>query len=145
MISGTKDNCGGQCLNSIRNLLPKRSKSLQEFTYEKNNENETRSGKMIIKRPTDGWKRIRNSLKLQKYKLPIKSGKISFQVTFSTINSVYTQIANRKHIDFLFQLKNIDNFSKELNRDIEEEIINMDQQLTQNHEPSNNMYLEMDE
>jgi len=85
---GTKDNCGGQCLNSIRNLLPKRSKSLEEFTYEKNNEIETRSGEVIIKRPTDGWARIRNSLKLQKYKLPIKSGKISFQVTFSTINSV---------------------------------------------------------
>ena len=80
MISGTKDNCGGQCLNSIRNLLPKRSKSLEEFTYEKNNENKARSGEMIVKRPTDGWRRIRKSWKLQKYKLPIKSGKISYQV-----------------------------------------------------------------
>ena len=79
-ILGTRDNCGGQRLNSIRNLLPKRSKSLEEFPYEKNNENETRSGKMVIKRPTDGWKRIRKSLKLQKYKLPIKSGKIFYHV-----------------------------------------------------------------
>ena len=50
-----------------------------------------------------------------------------------------------KHMNFLFHLQNIDNFSKELNREIEEERMNMDQKLTQNHEPSNNMYLEMDE
>ena len=105
---------------------------------------------MIIKRPTDGWARIRNSLKLQKYKIPIKSGKIFSQVIFDTVNCLYINLKIHKsliekQIYFLFHLQNIDNFSKELDRDIEEERINMDQQLTQNHEPSNNMYLELDE
>ena len=98
---GTKDNCGGQCINSIRNLLPKRSKSLEEFTYEKNNENEIRSGEKIMKRPTSGWTRIRQSLKLQKYKLPIKKGKISYQVILTpSKNRKTTQITNIKAYRF---------------------------------------------
>ena len=56
-----------------------------------------------------------------------------------------TQIADRKAYRVFFHLQKVKNFSKELDRDIEEQRMNIDQQLTQNHEPSNNMYLEMDE
>ena len=34
IFAGTKDNFDGRCFQSIRNLLPKRSKSLEDFAFD---------------------------------------------------------------------------------------------------------------
>lgn len=78
IFAGTKDNFDGRCFQSIRNLLPKRSKSLEDFAFDVGtNEVNNKPENKATKPSTNGWEKLRNSLKLKKYVEVLNNGKNS--------------------------------------------------------------------
>ena len=88
IFAGTKDNFDDRCFQSIRNLLPKRSKSLEDFTFDVATKevNNTKPENKATKPSTNGWEKLRNSLKLQKYVEVLNNGKnLSLRIKLYTI------------------------------------------------------------
>ena len=72
----------GRCFESIRNLLPKRSKSLEDFSFDVGPKevNDTKPQNKATKPSKNGWVKLRNSLKLQKYVEVLNNGKYLFLI-----------------------------------------------------------------